>query len=569
MLNRKRESIVIVECRSTGINFIEDIVNRGYRPVVLTPKYADSERGDARKETSEDDLKSIKYDFDSIDEQDTYEETLELVRKFNPILVLPGNEKGVRLASRLANDLNLICNDLKNLDAMTYKDEMQKRIAEYGLRSIKGKVVKSIEEAIEFYDNENLKQVVLKPIYSSCSASVRMCTNKEEMITTLKELFKEYNVYGDLLSEILVQERINGDEYIVNTVSCAGEHRVTLVWKYHKIQTADGAIIYDTAESVNELNIGEAEMIEYAYDVADALGIEYGPVHGEYMIDEKGPVLIEVNCRPCGAHMSAKFLDKISGQHETDSILDAYLNPKRFHEKLKKKYELYNYGALKLFIVPKDMVATSTPMKNISVKLKSHVETAMDNLDETDKKTYFKTIDLDSSCGIVYLAHEDYSVIQDNINYLRNIEKHAFSLVLSDESNKGEVNEPIDIDKFRQLIEKSDIYGTGLFITDEYFEDIDILQVSPDSLNDIGSEFDYVILNLNESMVENNTETLIKILLSSIEKVKTSGTIIIPKSTYQHFKSGRKGIEALIKLLDLKIELPPYKIKNTIVASKR
>ncbi|AMD17318.1 hypothetical protein TL18_04335 [Methanobrevibacter sp. YE315] len=564
-----KKNIIIVECRSTGINFIEDIVNRGYYPVILNPKYGDSERGDARDEASKNDLKHVNYKFDFIDEKDTYEETLELVRKYNPLLVLPGNEKGVRLASRLANDLNLICNDIKNLDAMTYKDEMQKRIAEYGLRSIRGKVVKSIEEAIEFYDNENLKQVVLKPKYSSGSTSVRMCANKEEMINTLKDTFHKFNSFGEALSEILVQERIVGDEYIVNTVSCAGEHRVTLVWKYHKIQTADGAMVYDTCESVNELNLGEAEMIEYAYDVADALGIEYGPVHGEYMIDENGPVLIEVNCRPCGGHMSTKFLDKISGQHETDSILDAYLKPARFQEELKRKYELYNYGALKFFIVPKDMVATSTPMKNISIELKSHVETAMDNLDETDKKTYFKTDDVSSACGIVYLVHDDYSVIQDNINYLRNIEKHAFSLVLSDESDKGDVKEPIDIDKFRQLIEKSDIYGTGLFITDEYFEDIDILQVSPDSLNDIGSEFDYVILNLNESMVKNDTETLIKILLSSIEKVKTSGTIIIPKSTYQHFNSGRKGVEALIKLLDLKIELPPYKIKNTIVASKR
>ena len=67
----------------------------------------------------------------------------------------------------MANDLDLLCNPIENIEAMTLKDKMQERIAEHGLRSIKGKVVYSLEEAIEFYDSEGLKEVVLKPTYSS------------------------------------------------------------------------------------------------------------------------------------------------------------------------------------------------------------------------------------------------------------------------------------------------------------------------------------------------------------------------------------------------------------------
>lgn len=567
MTMKDKRNIIIVECKSTGINFIEDIVNRGYNPVILDTASADTERGREYKEKRLKEYEHIEFDFDMIYEKETYEETLEMVREWNPLLVLPGNEKGVILASKLAYDLNLKCNDIKNLDAMTLKNEMQNRMAEKGLRSIKGKVVKSMEEAIDFYETEELKQVVLKPVYSAGSASVRICTNREEMLNSLEELFGKTNMYGDDLSELLMQERIVGDEYIVNTVSCEGEHRVTLVWKYHKVKTSDGAMVYDTCETVNELNIGEAEMVEYAYDVADALGIEYGPVHGEYMIDEKGPVLIEVNCRPCGGHMSAKFLDKISGQHETDSILDAYLKPERFQEKLKRKYELYSYGALKFFIVPKEIIAISTPINEISYKLKSHQETSIENISEEDKKTYFKTQDLDSSCGIVYLAHEDYLVIKDNINYLRNLEKHAFSLILEEERENKE--EPADLDKIRRIVEKADKYGTGLFVTDQIIDDVDIVQINPDALSDIKSEFDYLIINLNKSMVENKSNYLVRVLISSFEKVKPGGVAIIPRSTYQLFNSGRRGVEALIKLLDFKIELPPYKLKETIVASKR
>ena len=562
-------NIIIVECKSTGINYIEDITNRGFHPIILETKSVDSEVGEKYKKAIQKEYESIKYDFDLIYEQDTYEKTLENVKELDPILILPGNEKGVILASKLSNDLNLLCNPIENLDAITLKHEMQNKIAEAGLRSIRGKVVSSKEEAIEFYEKEKLNEVVIKPIYSSGSASVRICLNKDEMIRDITELFKKTNRFGFENTELLIQERINGEEYIVNTVSCKGKHRVTTVWKYHKIRTTDGAIVYDTCESVNELNLGEAEMIEYAYDVADALGIQYGPVHGEYMLDEKGPVLIEVNCRPCGANMSAQFLDKISGQHETDSILDAYLKPEAFEEKLKNKYELYSYGALKLFIVPKDTIAKSTPVKNISIKLKSHIQTSIDEIDEEDKKTYFKTEDVGSSCGIVYLAHENYSTIKKDIEYLRSLEKYAFSLILSEENNKRKIDEKLDMDKIKKIFKAANKYGTGLFITDQKIKDISSIQVHPNELEAIGGEFDFVIINLNKSLIENDTNNLVIILLKIFEKVKTGGIIFIPKTTYHLFSGGRRSMEALLKSLDYKIELPPYGVKDDIIASKR
>ncbi|WP_407374105.1 ATP-grasp domain-containing protein [Methanobrevibacter sp.] len=453
---------------------------------------------------------------------------------------------------------------------MTLKHEMQNKIAQHGLRHIRGKVIRSLEEAIKFYDDEQLTQVVIKPIYSAGSANVRICTNREEMIESIKDQFNKTNAYGYETEELLIQERIIGDEYIVNTVSCEGEHRVTLVWKYNKIRTEEGAIIYDTCETVNELNIGEAEMVEYAYDVADALGIKYGPIHGEYMIDDKGPVLIEVNCRPCGGHMPAEFLDRISGQHETDSILDSYLKPARFKEQRKKRYELFAHGALKFFIVPRDIVAKSTPIHNITIKLQSHFQLSMDDIPAEDKRTYFKTEDVDSACGIEFLVNENGSILQDNINYLRTLEKHTFSLILNDEENANESeDEQVYLKELQDFIQFSEKYGTGLFVTDQFVDSKEILQIRPDQLEDIGGDFDFIMVNLNESIIRNDLKNLIKILLATFEKIKPGGVIFIPKTTYHLFNSGRRGMEALLIAQDLKIELPPYGIKDIIVASRR
>lgn len=60
--------------------------------------------------------------------------------------------------------------------------------------------------------------------------------------------------------------------------------------------------------------------------------------------------------------MPAKFLNEISGQHETDNILDSYLKPISFKQETLQRYRLLVHGALKMFIVPEDIIAKSMPM---------------------------------------------------------------------------------------------------------------------------------------------------------------------------------------------------------------
>ena len=561
-------NIIVVECISTGKNYIGDIINRGYNPVVLHLKDSDTEDGKKFGEHVLEEYKLIPYEFDMIYERDTYEETLEAVRKFDPLLIVPGNERGVVLATRLSNELGLLCNSIENLDAMTLKNEMHNRLAQRGLRSIKGKVVHSLEEALEFYDSENLSEVVIKPTYSAGSASVRICLSRDEMIDSIKQLFDNVNYYGDEIKELLIQERINGIEYIVNTVTHKGTHRVTLVWKYNKVKTSEGAIVYDSCETVNELSLGEAEMVEYAYKVADALEIQYGPVHGEYMIDEKGPVLIEVNCRPCGGGMPAKFLDRISGQHETDSILDSYLKPKPFFDKLQKRYRLYAHGTLKFFITPQNMIVRSSPIVNIENKLKAYHDSTLINATYHDM-FFKKTEDLNTAAGYVFLVNEDKAAVDHDLNFLRDVERNAFSLILSDDSTYPELKDDATyLSEIIPMIKDIEKHGTGLFVTDQTSDDLDIFQIGYEEINDMEDNFDFVIINLNKNLIDKNEADKVKIILDAILKVKTGGYVFIPKNTYQLMSSGRKGIEALIKVLDYRIELPPHYIQEVIIATK-
>lgn len=560
-------NIIIVQCMSTGKNYVQDIIDRNCNPIVLEMKpFGDSEDALIYQEEVKREYELIENDFDLIYEKDSYEETLEMVRELDPIVIVPGTEDGVILATKLANDLNLLCNPIENIDAITLKNEMQNRLAENNLRSIKGRVVRSLDEAIEYYDKENLKEVVVKPVYSAASVGVRLCSDRQEMIDAVTEVFSLTGVYGNELTELVIQERINGQEYVVDTVSCDGVHRVTLVWKYNKIKTPEGGNIYDYDITVNELGIGEAELVEYAFDVADALGIKYGPVHGEYMVDEKGPVLIEVNCRPHGSSMDAKFLDMISGQHETDSSLDSYLNPEKFNLERLKGYHQFAQGVVKSFIVPKDLIAKSSPMDSLGINLKSVYKT---DVSIEKPKTFHKTQDLETIGGTVYLVHEDPLQVQKDVDFLRNVEKRAFQLVLSEE-----LHENVDIDEEKikndtaSLINDIKPYGTCLLVTENIYDDLDLSQVTTENLDDVKGKFNCVVINLNRSLVDKKDDEIARLFLNILDKVKFGGLVFIPKTTYDHMPNSRLGAEALVKVLDFKIEMPLHKLNRMIIASR-
>ena len=252
-------------------------------------------------------------------------------------------------------------------------------------------------------------------------------------------------------------------------------------------------------------------MVEYAYKVADALEIQYGPVHGEYMIDEKGPVLIEVNCRPCGGGMPAKFLDRISGQHETDSILDSYLKPKPFFDKLQKRYRLYAHGTLKFFITPQNMIVRSSPIVNIEKKLKAYHDSTLINATYHDM-FFKKTEDLNTAAGYVFLVNEDKAAVDHDLNFLRDVERNAFSLILSDDSTYPELKDDATyLSEIMPMTKDIEKHGTGLFITDQTSDDLNIFQIGYEEINYMEDNFDFVIINLNKNLIDKNEADKVKI----------------------------------------------------------
>ena len=427
-----KNKIVVAEATSTAFNYLEDIRTLGYEPVILEAYLPD---GYARRMLDEErkiKYSHIKYPITILKEDPDYDVTLRAVKALDPLLVMPGGEEGVVIGTRLADDLGMTGNSYSNIANMTQKSAMHQSLKKAGLRYIRGAEVKSWEDCLRFLEETGTEDVVLKHDHGAASVGVHLVHGREELYAAFEqEHGADNNMFGEADTHFLLQERIFGTEYIVNTISRDGIPALTSVFKYYKKRTPSGAIIYSGNESINEPDEREKELIDYALKAVCALGITDGPVHGEYMIDKKGPVLIEANCRVMGGSAPSDFLDKVFGYHETEVILNSMLD-KEYHRRFREKpYKPLRKGFAKDFAAASDQTISFSGVIPILLGLKSFHSGWVENAGRTNMLR--ETVDLETETGCIYLVHDDPEVVKREFELLEYIEENYPKLFQSDE----------------------------------------------------------------------------------------------------------------------------------------
>ena len=118
------------------------------------------------------------------------------------------------------------------------------------------------------------------------------------------------------------------------------------------------------------------------------------------------------------------------------------------------------------------------------------------------------------------------------------------------------------------MVNECEKYGIGLLVTDQFIDDVNIKQVKSENVDKVIGKFDFIIINLNKVISNGPSKEAIELLWASFSRIKKNGFIFIPENTYQLLDGGRNSMEVLIKSAGLKIEIPPYGVYDTIIASK-
>lgn len=538
--------IVVSEAFSSGFSYVNSILERGYTPIVVNTLKAIEENDTQHIKARDELIAPYKDRVIILNETEDFNELVEELKKYDIEHVVIGCENGVRTGERIARALGLSGNDPDTTWRRCTKAGMHQSLKEANLRYIRTCTVKNAEEAEAFWRENGLKAAVMKFDEGRGSAGLKICFSLEDVLSYFDEV---RGLWDDMLVDsqnILIQEYIGGTEYIVNTISYDGRHMVTDVWRYNKILSDTGTLLYDKAVREKDPSPGMYDMVEYAYSVLDAVGMRYGPCHMEMKYDGDGPVLIETNCRPMGGGMNNEYLEEILGFTITDLTLDIFISPGRFEEFKKKLMRPRCNAIIKFIILNRDVTASMGPIVEMMKHLDSFRSFSMGYTVGINR--YSKTIDLHSSPLTIYLCNSDELRLAKDDRIIDIAEEHYMDLMFS----RRERMQPVRL-KTDMGVLTSRIPTNKRYLIVENDERRIYLNGMVTSATDNDDAFDGIIISMSESALV--TDRLHK-LIRCCSLLRGGGKLIVTPETYGNLSGGAGSIELLMHLMKIVPDLP-------------
>lgn len=281
--------------------------------------------------------------------------TVATLLPFHPVAVVAGTEPGVELADALSEALHPITGAPTNGTALSpaRRDKylMIERIKEQGLRGAQ-QILVTDEDQLRNWHKEIGGTVILKPLRSAANDGVSWCHSPVDAVQAFRRLNGRDNILAQSNDGVVAQECLVGAEYTVDTVSRDGVHQVCDIWETHRISAngiPDLTIAWRMLPAIGEV---QDELVAYAFEVLDALGIQHGAAHAEIKMTADGPCLIEVGARIAGANLTGGARLG-TGQSQLDWMVDAYVRPEKFAWRSGRPYPFDRHVAQATMVAPR------------------------------------------------------------------------------------------------------------------------------------------------------------------------------------------------------------------------
>jgi biotin carboxylase len=431
-VDASKEAVVIIDPYSTGCCVAEEILKRGYSVLALWTK------GFAPEMKLHVPLSVGKITYNAeVDEAENLADTVSAVYKaagkLRVVACIAGGEAGVDLADALSERMKLRTNGTRIPNKRDKKLQAE-LVAKAGLRAARQACGAKFSDVEEFLKTEAYP-VVLKPVESAGSDGVKLCHNFEEAKEHFNVLMSSQMVNGGSCPAVLCQEFLRGKEYVVDHVSRDGKHKTVMIWLYDKRPANGSAFVYFGCVPIDSSSPEAKLLIPYVRRVLDALDIKNGPSHGEVMMTNDGPCLVEMNCRAHGGDGNWRPLCRAltGGYSQVESTVDSYLDSRQFMITPDKPPSPFKASGQEVILVSFSRgVVKSTPGFTEISKLESFVylETGVRPGSFVDY-----TVDLFTGIGSVILMHQDEKILERDMNRIRQMEKENLLLEYDIESH--------------------------------------------------------------------------------------------------------------------------------------
>lgn len=313
-----KRPIVIVDPLSSGVELAPTFKMRGIPAIAVTLQNEEWPEFGSKMKSS--DFVQVIPDQPGIE---------NLLKKYDPIAIIPGTEEGIPLAERLTEILTpQLANDPKKSLHRAHKSLMQKALQVAGVPDLLTIHTSSEEVANDWIKGNNLQNtpLIIKPPMLSGSEMVFHIAPNGGWKKAFQQILAESSVVSGKRSEtVVIQEQAIGPEYAVGTVSAGGKHYLVHLIKYNKTFAGDRQTVFDHVEFVPHDKTILGDLFAYTKTVLDALGVRWGATHTEIILTANGPRLIEMSARMIGGPV-VDFARVATGSSQADKLAEIYVD---------------------------------------------------------------------------------------------------------------------------------------------------------------------------------------------------------------------------------------------------
>lgn len=341
--------------------------------------------------------------------------------------IIPADEAGVELTDLLCASLDLPFNGMNKSTARRDKKLMHEAVSEQGLGIPWQLLCETADEISAWMTHRKLPfPIVVKPLDGAGSAGVSRCdsfSDIEAALSLIRQLALNDDNVITIRPQVLAQELLRGIEYIVDTVSLAGHHKVTDIWQCKKGAHNGSAFVYEYFDLIPCDGTLRNALETYIGGVLDALDITLGPGHAEvYFHEQTGPILIEVGSRIGGPRMPfATAACTASGKSQMEYTVDAYLEPQKFHDNWDSGYELVSRARM-VFLISNQEARLKELDPDLVQQIRSLPSYYAEELAVEPGDKLQKTIDVRSSPGCIFLVHDSAEQLAKDYDIIRKLE---------------------------------------------------------------------------------------------------------------------------------------------------
>ena len=337
------DNVLVFGAGALQVPLIECVKRRGFNPIVVS----------LNPEEPGMQIVQDKIIDDFCDEQ----RMLEYAIRYNVKgVVTDQTDLPVRSIAYVCDKIGLPSIGYETACLFTDKYRMREKCRELGIKTLRYKLVSSLEEAASFFTSVD-SSAILKPINNQGSKGVYRVSNIQE----LKEKYNLAQKYSRN-EPILIEEFVEGPELVVEGISVDGfvENLICGDTFYFNIPDVFSARQRIFPSQKNEEIVNKT--LELNKKIISGFSLNRGITHAEYIIKDSEVYLIEIAARGGGVYISSDIIPLMTGFDTTSFIID--IATKQYVERpvIRKKNKIVCYVA---FFLPEGSITSISGVNEV------------------------------------------------------------------------------------------------------------------------------------------------------------------------------------------------------------